>query len=197
MTTFADPSSLLEARGEEGWEDTHELVTRRVGVDGVRLDHVGAVRGRLGARGVEQARRDAATALGALGEEADNRPHVGAVGIVVAAQLAVGLPRGDRAPRDRFALDVREDADGRAAEHGLFHLGALVRPAALHARGPRSPDHAPAVLGSAPPVEEGGHVGPAFGRDGAKLEVGRCEGCIGRFGHGPESLPTQSTVDAC
>jgi len=151
--TVFDETPLLEGRDEP-----HEAVAGRVRIDRIGLDDAGSSGARRLHRRPEQAFHQAGTPEVAQDEEAGDGPDV--VVPPRPAQLEVGRPGSDGAPRDRFLIEVPENSHGNAAvdepeKRALARWCRRLRAIAVQ----RPPRHAPTPLRSASALEELDQIG--------------------------------------
>lgn len=164
VTPLTGLSYLLKAGFAEGFDKAHEAIARRI-----RIDRVGFHYSRAIARGMingcqKQLFRDPVAAIFSLNEEARQRPDpFRHFEIIKAPEMAVGVPRRDRAPGNGGAVTIAENADRHAGlDLGLHRSPAACAIALFSSRSRRSPEHAPAALWSASAFEEAGEIGPIF-----------------------------------
>src|SRR5690606_17505502 len=123
---------------------------------------------------VEQRGGNALSAVGPLDEEADDGPDI-SLGIVLpGSEPAQAFARRNGAPRDRFAVQIGENADWRTRlDKGLHRLFPLRVGGGLAVRHV-APGHAPAIFRAAGVLEQRLEIGPALlchGRE-AKIRQG-------------------------
>src|SRR5262245_43198694 len=110
VPTCAGRANLLEPCGRERWHVAHEPITRRARIDRIRLEDRCPIALRRISGRLDELLGHASAAKLSANEETDQRPYLAGsfIRFIIAAKRAIGRTRGDRAPGDRVAVDVRE-----------------------------------------------------------------------------------------